>query len=146
MRYNNTVISEQPGNFDTRMLIYHDEINIRITVGTGFTPDGPGVLLCRHSVDSGDVEWLRPGSDAPIQSSNSDEFRIIIETGSPTRSQLARTVSTPATAMNEGLWTCNGGTLPPRYVALYRRGNFKIELYQDRCSIELAFFFQEMVL
>ena len=129
MRWNNEFFSELVApNFvitpDPREIIYHDEINMRNT-DIGGTPDGPGALICRYSVSSEDVEWLRPGSSFPtvIPSNNVNHFRTIIDssTNGPTRSQLARVVQTPSTEGNEGLWSCNGGNLRV-YVSLYRRG------------------------
>ena len=107
------------------MLIYHDEIDVR-TNDIGGAPDGPGVLVCRHSRTPGDVEWLRPANDTPIQSNNNDDFRIvrsIVRYNTITRSQLARTRSFPQNvSISEGLWTCNGGGLPRLHVAIYARG------------------------
>ena len=115
-------ISESPANRDSRVLIYNDEINIRTSEGG--TSDGPGVLVCRHSgTPPGDGEWLRPANDTPIQSNNNDDFRIVREIFSFTRTQLARTRSFPRNVtINEGLWTCNGGGLPQLHVAIYARG------------------------
>ena len=123
VRWNNSAISVSPTR-DNRILIYHDEINIRTTT-SGANRYGLGVLTCRLSGNPGNPEWFKPASDTPIRSNNNNFFRIIrLTTESPTLSlsQLARTVPTPPIAMNEGLWTCNGGGLPRRHVALYRRG------------------------
>ena len=109
-------------NMDPRTLIYHDEINMR-TDGSSPSQDGPGVLLCRYSATDSNAGWRRPDGNGINVGNNDGDFRQFRSGGNPTRIQLARARDPLQDgASNNGLWTCNGGALPPHHLALYARG------------------------
>ena len=111
-------------NMDPRALIYHEDINVKSSGSIG--PDGRGVLSCRYSGSDPGATWRRPDDTIIVAESTSNDFRQFRTAQAdrpPTRVQLARTRSSLQDgASNDGLWTCNGGGLPRRHVALYARG------------------------